>query len=136
MSSIGNPLAYELHLFGRFCAYQKVIEIGRNVFPVVHAISLYKVIFQGHFFCRVYSLRTIIPILFLYVPGFRVTIFLFAGGDINSYVWPLTIIQCHVIGQLRGKPKRNFKNCIYKWRSLIILHVLYPSKNLFKHESF
>ncbi len=32
-------MAYELHLFGRFSASQKVTEIGRNVFPVVHAIS-------------------------------------------------------------------------------------------------
>ena len=40
MSSIGNPLAYELHLFSRFRESQKVTEIGRNVFPVVHAISL------------------------------------------------------------------------------------------------
>ena len=39
MSSKGYPLAYELHLFGRFCASQKVTEIGQNVFHVVHAIS-------------------------------------------------------------------------------------------------
>ncbi len=39
MSSIGSPLAYELHLFGWFYASQKVTEIRRNVFPVVHAIS-------------------------------------------------------------------------------------------------
>ncbi len=35
---------YRLHLFGRFCAYQKVTEIGRNVFSVVHAISQYDVV--------------------------------------------------------------------------------------------
>ncbi len=36
---IGNPLIYELHLFGRLCASQKVTKIRRNVFPVIHAIS-------------------------------------------------------------------------------------------------
>ncbi len=32
-------LECELQLFGGFCASQLVTKIGRNVFPVVHAIS-------------------------------------------------------------------------------------------------
>ncbi len=38
-SSIGNPFAYELQLLGGFCASQLVTKIGRNVFPVIRAIS-------------------------------------------------------------------------------------------------
>ena len=40
MPSIGNSFAYELHLFDRFCASQRVTKVWRNVFPVVPAISL------------------------------------------------------------------------------------------------
>ncbi len=39
MSFIGNPFAYELQLFGGFCASQLVTKIGRYVCSVVHAIS-------------------------------------------------------------------------------------------------
>ena len=39
VTSIGNPFPYELHLFHQLCASQKVTNICRNVFPVVHAIS-------------------------------------------------------------------------------------------------
>ena len=31
---------YKLHLFGRFYASQKVTKIGRNVFPLLDAVSL------------------------------------------------------------------------------------------------
>ena len=37
---IGNPSAYELHLFGWFGASQKVMKIGRNVYPLLDAVSL------------------------------------------------------------------------------------------------
>ena len=40
ISSIGNTFAYELHLFGWISASQRVTQIERNIFPVVHAISL------------------------------------------------------------------------------------------------
>ena len=39
MSSTGNPSAYELHLFGLFGASQKVTKIGRNVYPLLDAVS-------------------------------------------------------------------------------------------------
>ncbi len=35
-----QSFAYELHLFGRFCASQKITQIGRNIFLLLEAISL------------------------------------------------------------------------------------------------
>ena len=49
MSSIGNPLAYQLHLFGRICASQNVTQIGRNVFPLLDAVSHCKAKYSVHF---------------------------------------------------------------------------------------
>ena len=43
MSSVRNPFAYESHLFARFCAYQRVTNFWRNVFPGVRTISLRRV---------------------------------------------------------------------------------------------
>ncbi len=40
VSSIGNLSAYELQLFGGFCASQLVTKIERNICPVVHAVSI------------------------------------------------------------------------------------------------
>ena len=34
-----NTFAYDIHLFGRICASQRVTKIERKMFSVVHAIS-------------------------------------------------------------------------------------------------
>ena len=39
MSSIGKVFAYELQLFDRFCASQKVTKIGRTIHLVLDAVS-------------------------------------------------------------------------------------------------
>ena len=44
MSSIGNTLAYRLHLFGHNCVSQIVMKIGRNIDLELGAVSLYDVI--------------------------------------------------------------------------------------------
>ena len=38
--SIGSTLPYELHLFGRFCATQKVTKTDRVTFLLLDAVSL------------------------------------------------------------------------------------------------
>ena len=39
VSSIGNHFAYELQLFGRFGASQKVTKLGKNIFLLLDAVS-------------------------------------------------------------------------------------------------
>ena len=62
MSSIGNLFAYELHLFGRFCASQKVSTISRNVFLLLDAVSLILVRYYGAFCNHSQNTLTIIKI--------------------------------------------------------------------------
>ena len=45
------PITYGLQLFGGFCGSQLVTKIGRNVFPIIHAIS-HSYLRNGTLICR------------------------------------------------------------------------------------
>ncbi len=62
IGSIGNPLAYKLHLFGQFGASLRANKIGRKVFPLLNAVSLKQMSMEGYtafylFYCKLIPYR-------------------------------------------------------------------------------
>ncbi len=49
-SEIGNSFACKLHLFGQFCVSLRVNKIGRNVLPLLDAVSLRNL---GRYCCEI-----------------------------------------------------------------------------------
>ncbi len=58
--SIGNTFAYELHLFGQFCAAQEATKICRNVYLLLDAVSL-TYLSRKEMAFSLYILSTVIP---------------------------------------------------------------------------